>query len=86
VEHLRLIYLAPGKAMRFDGALGPLAEMGLKGTMTWAIEAVDGGGSRITFTYVVHGFLPDGFADIAPAVDGVVGEQLTRLAARLGSA
>ena len=84
VEHLRLIYLAPGAEMRFDGALGPLVQMGLRGTMIWRIEAAEGSGSRITFTYIVHGFLPDGFGAIAPAVDGVIGEQLERLAARLG--
>jgi hypothetical protein len=40
-------------------------------------------GSRISFTYHVHGFLQDGFAGLAPAVDGVIGEQLTRLGERL---
>lgn len=82
VQHLGLVYLAPGKELRFRGALGPLMTLGLTGTMTWAIEPAEAG-SRITFTYVVSGFQPNGFDALAPAVDGVIAEQLTRLASRL---
>jgi hypothetical protein len=82
VEHLRIIYLSPGNEIRFDGALGPLQQMAVQGRMIWKIEAT-AEGSRISFTYHVHGFLQDGFAGLAPAVDGVIGEQLTRLGERL---
>lgn len=85
VEHLRITYIAPGRQIRFDGALGPLGQMGLDGTMTWSVEPLETGGSRITFTYVVRGFAPDGLEGLAPVVDGVIGEQHGRLAARLGS-
>jgi uncharacterized protein YndB with AHSA1/START domain len=84
VEHLRIIYLEPPKRVRLDGALGPLVEMPVQGRMIWSIEATEGGGSRITFSYRVHGALEDGFAGLAPAVDGVIGEQLQRLTARFG--
>ena len=82
VEHLRIIYLSPGNEIRFDGALGPLQQMAVQGRMIWKIETAEGG-SRISFTYHVHGFLQDGFVGLAPAVDGVIGEQLTRLGERL---
>jgi hypothetical protein len=78
VEHLRIIYLAPGKQIRFDGALGPLQGMAINGRMLWNIEGTDSG-STITFTYNVMGFMEGGFDGLAPAVDGVIGEQLTRL-------
>jgi uncharacterized protein YndB with AHSA1/START domain len=82
VEHLRLIYLAPGSEIRFSGALGPLQTMAVDGRMLWNIEAAEGG-TRVTFTYHVFGHPETGLAGIAPAVDGVIGEQLQRLGERL---
>ena len=82
VEHLRIIYLSPGSEIRFDGALGPLQQMAVEGRMIWKIET-EGDGSKISFTYLVHGFSQEGFAGLAPAVDGVIGEQLARLRERL---
>jgi hypothetical protein len=81
VEHLRIIYLSPGQEIRFDGALGPLQKMAVNGRMLWKIEAIDYG-SRVSFTYHVNGFLEGGFVALAPAVDAVIGEQLSRLANR----
>jgi len=82
VEHLRLIYFSPGEELRFDGALGPLQTMAAQGRMIWKIEAVENG-NKVTFIYRVFGHPEGGLAGIAPAVDGVVGEQLTRLGERL---
>jgi hypothetical protein len=81
VEHLRIIYLSPGQEIRFDGALGPLQKMAVNGRMLWKIEAIDCG-SKVSFTYHVNGFLEGGFVALAPAVDAVIGEQLSRLANR----
>ena len=50
--------------------------------MTWNIEPAESG-SRIRFTYQVFGHPEGGLAGIAPAVDGVIGEQLQRLGERL---
>ena len=83
VEHLRIIYLSPGKEFRFDGALGPLQTMPVQGRMIWKIEAADNG-SKVSFTYMVYGHPEGGLAGIAPAVDAVIGEQLNRLGERLG--
>lgn len=83
VEHLRIISLRPGEEIRFDGALGPLQAMPVDGRMIWKIEATDTG-SKVSFTYMVFGHPEGGLNDIAPAVDGVIGEQLNRLGERLG--
>lgn len=84
VEHLRVIFVAPPKALRLQGALGPLSEMGLRGVMSWTLEPTEDGGTTFTSTYVVSGHLEGGFEALAPAVDGVNGghfERLERVAA-----
>ena len=58
---------------------GPLQTMAVQGRMIWKIKA-SGDGSEVSFTYHIHGFAEGGFSDLAPAVDGVIGEQLSRLA------
>jgi uncharacterized protein YndB with AHSA1/START domain len=78
VEHLSILYLAPGKAVRFRGALGPLQAMGVTGSMTVTLVAA-GGGTDLTLTYDVGGFAKDGFDDLSRAVDGVLGSQVARL-------
>lgn len=82
VEHLRIIYFAPGTEVRFDGALGPLQTMPVNGRMIWKIEQREGG-SRVTFIYHVSGHPEGGLEGIAPAVDTVIGEQLRNLQKRL---
>lgn len=82
VEHLRIIYFSPGEEIRFDGALGPLQTMPVDGRMIWKIDATETG-SKVTFTYMVFGHTEGGLEGIAPAVDGVIKEQLDRLHTRL---
>jgi len=82
VEHLRIIFLAPGREIRFDGALGPLQTMPVEGRMIWKIEPAESG-SKVSFTYQVFGHPEGGLSGIAPAVDAVIGEQLRRLGERL---
>ena len=84
VEHLRIIYLDPAKEVRFDGALGPLQGMATEGRMIWTIKPADEG-SNISFTYKVHGWSEGGLAGIAPAVDGVIRQQLERLTEKLAA-
>ena len=81
VEHLRIVSIEPPRRVRLDGALGPLADMPVHGRMSWSIEATGTDGSRLTFAYRVHGALPGGFEALAPAVDGVIGQQHQRLRA-----
>jgi hypothetical protein len=77
VRHLELVYLAPGKLLRFSGGLGPLGAMAVAGTFTVQFTAADGG-TRIDVTYAVGGYAPTGLDALAPAVDTVLTEQLTR--------
>lgn len=78
IEHMRVVYSSPGEALRLIGALGPLQEMGMQGSMTWTFAA-EGEGTRIKLTYAVGGYCPGGPAALAPIVDRVIGEQLDRL-------
>jgi uncharacterized protein YndB with AHSA1/START domain len=80
VEHLRVVYAAPGKSLRMTGALGPLQGDALAGVMTIGLK-VDGAGTSVTLTYAVAGRRTGGFAALAPAVDAVLAEQVTRLKA-----
>jgi hypothetical protein len=77
VEHAHVIYVQPPKTLRLSGALGPLQEAGLVGSLTWQIE-VAGGGSRITVTYNVGGYADRPLSEWAPIVDEVLGTQVKR--------
>lgn len=80
VEHMRVIFAQPGKVLRMQGALGPLQSEAVLGTLTAAIEPLKaGGGSKISFSYVVGGYMRYKTADIAPAVDKVLAEQFKSL-------
>ena len=80
VEHMRVIFAQPGRVLRMQGALGPLQSEAVLGTLTVAIEPLKGGsGSRLSFSYVVGGYMRYKTSEIAPAVDKVLGEQLKSL-------
>ncbi len=82
LRHMTAIYLDPGKALRFEGGLGPLQPMGASGVMTIAFKpAAAGQGTTVTLVYNVSGYAAEGLAGIAPAVDQVLAEQLARFAA-----
>jgi uncharacterized protein YndB with AHSA1/START domain len=77
VRHMTLVFLSPGKLLRFEGGLGPLQTMGVAGAMTWTFRP-DAKGSAVEVRYVVGGYNPSGFKDLASIVDGVLGAQLER--------
>lgn len=83
VEHMRVVFVEQEKALRMTGALGPLQSEALTGTLTITLKPIDGG-TRLTWEYVVGGFMRYKPEQIVPAVDKVIGEQLTRLAEKLG--
>lgn len=83
IEHMRIIYAEPGRVLRMAGGLGPLQSEAVHGTMTITLKAQETG-SRILWEYVVGGYMRYKVAQIAPAVDQVLAEQLGRLAERLG--
>lgn len=80
VEHMRVVYLSPGHTLRMTGALGPLQASGLSGSMTWRLVATQGS-TTVDLSYSVGGYMQGGFEKIAPTVDAVLGEQLSRLKA-----
>jgi hypothetical protein len=83
VEHMRVIYVENDRALRMSGALGPLQSEAVQGTLTIQLKPV-GTGTRIMWEYVVGGYMRQPVAQIAPAVDRVLGEQLAGLARKLG--
>lgn len=80
VEHMRVIYVQPGTLIRLSGALGPMQGSGLAGILTWKMVSFNGG-TKLGLIYSVGGFLEGGFEKIAPAANGMLGEQVQRLKA-----
>lgn len=86
VEHMRVIFSQPGKVLRMQGALGPLQSEAVIGTLTVAMEPIkDSENTKLSFSYVVGGYMRYKVAEIAPAVDKVLGEQFKNLAAPFAS-
>ncbi len=85
VEHMRVLFADPGKVLRMTGALGPLQSEAMHGTLTVAMEPLkDGAGTRISLSYVVGGYMRYKVAEIAPAVDAMLGDQFQRLTKPMG--
>lgn len=82
VEHMRVIYAAPGKQLRMSGALGPLQGEGLAATLTVMLEQ-QGERTTIAWTYKVGGHTELPLERIAPAVDAVLSAQFRRLSGHL---
>ena len=78
VQHLIVVYAAPGEGLRLRGALGPLQMEGVDGTLAWALKPSEGG-TNVTQSYVVGGYIRSGMENWALKVDGVLHEQLDRL-------
>ena len=85
VQHARILFSKPNQLLRLSGAFGPLQGEALNGTLTIQIKETPTG-SALRFDYVVGGYMRFKVADIAPAVDKVIGEQLLGLANALGGA
>ena len=78
VQHLLVVYAAPGEGLRLRGALGPLQAEGVDGTLGWTLKPAEGG-VNVTLSYVVGGYIRGGMEQWAPRVDRVLDEQLQRL-------
>lgn len=83
VEHMRIVYVRPGKMLRMKGALGPLQAEAVEGTLTVTLERVSGG-TRIEWSYAVGGYMRFKPEEIARGVDQVLSEQFASLVTRLG--
>ena len=77
-EHMRVIQAVPGSLLRMKGALGPLQSEAIDAVLTIELKTVDGT-TAIEWTYVVGGYARFSLEDIAPAVDGVLSDQMERL-------
>ena len=82
VEHLRVVFAQPGKTLRLQGGLGPLQLEAAAGTMSFALKAVPGG-TEITHSYIVGGYIRSGGDKFAPLVDKVLAQQLAGLGRHL---
>ena len=78
MRHLTVIMASPGKELRLSGALGPLQEDGLAGSMSWKLSEA-GGSTKVELRYSVGGYRPGGLRSLAAPVDSVVHDQLMRL-------
>lgn len=78
VVHMTVTMINPGRLLRLTGGLGPIGLMGAEGNMVFSLVD-DGDNTQLTLEYRVGGFHPEGLDTIAPAVDGVLTEQVQRL-------
>ena len=82
VEHMHIVYADPQRGiLRMTGGLGPLQEEPVRGVWTIVLKTAAASGTRIEWTYTVDGLVAKKGGDMAPLVDMVLGQQLTRLAA-----
>jgi uncharacterized protein YndB with AHSA1/START domain len=83
VEHMRVVYAEQPRALRMTGALGPLQAGAGTGTLTVILKP-EGEGTRLLWEYAYGGYVRGDVPAMAKAVDGVLAEQLLRLARLLG--
>jgi uncharacterized protein YndB with AHSA1/START domain len=81
VAHLRVVYIDPGKAIRLEGALGPLQALGGTGHLAWTLTP-KAGGTEFVQTYDFGGYAKGGLVTWAGPVDSVLGEQAARMKRR----
>ena len=79
-QHMVVVYAAPGKELRLNGALGPLQTEAAIGNLALSFNPKDDG-TELTWVYSVSGYTKGGWAAWAPDVDAVLNEQFTRLKA-----
>jgi uncharacterized protein YndB with AHSA1/START domain len=80
VQHMTVIYAAPGQELRLSGALGPLQTEAATAVLTVSLNAKDEG-TELVQVYTVGGYTKGGWSAWAPDVDAVLSEQFGRLKA-----
>jgi uncharacterized protein YndB with AHSA1/START domain len=78
-EHMRVVFVAPGSTLRLRGGLGPFQSFGAEGAMTFSVKAGTAGGSDVSISYALGGYVKDGFDALSKGADHVLGDQLERL-------
>ena len=79
VRHLEIVYLDPGKMIRFTGGLGPLQALAVSGAMTVQFTKFDDQATKLDLTYAIGGYVDKGLDKLAPVVDSMLKEQFGRL-------
>ena len=78
VAHGTVLTVLNGKLLRLDAPFGPLQDKGVN--VIWTISlAAEGEGTRVTFTETANGTAASGLGELAPAVDYVKTDAITRL-------
>jgi uncharacterized protein YndB with AHSA1/START domain len=77
-EHMRVVYVVPGKILRLRGALGPFQGLGVDGAMTWSIKSGPDG-TDVSVSYAVGGYVKEGFDGLSKGADKVLAEQIQQL-------
>jgi uncharacterized protein YndB with AHSA1/START domain len=78
-EHGRVLQAVPGKLLRLSAPLGPMQSMGVSAVLTFELVPV-GAATEVRLRYIVGGNFGMDPRVLAPAVDGVLREQLSGLA------
>ena len=82
VRHMEVVFAAPGQRLILTGALGPLQSLGVVGNMEIEFARAEGG-SKLTLTYSVGGYIPAGLNTWAEPVNGMLSQQMARLKAAI---
>jgi len=77
VEHMRITFIDPGKRVVLTGSLGPLLYQATSGVMDIQFERI-AGGAKVTMDYRAAGFAEGGAEKLAPVVDSVLADQMSR--------
>ena len=78
VVHGSVLLARPGEMLRLNAPFGPLQEMAVSVIWTISLEATPEG-TRVTFTEIANGSQASDLDKLAPAVDFVKQEAITRL-------
>ena len=78
VQHLTVAFAAPGKTLRFRGAMGPFQGEGVDGALTFSLTPKDGG-TDLALAANWGGYFRGGFDRIAAPADGMLTDLVTRV-------
>lgn len=78
VEHARVVMTMRDQAVRFEGGLGPLQNLGVSATLTFLMQP-ETAGTTLIVGYRVNGSSQSGLDKLATPVDGVIGAAVQRL-------
>jgi hypothetical protein len=84
IEHARVLFVAKDALLRLEGGLGPLQDLAVTGVLTISLKkAADDTGTEMKWVYRVSGAPDPALEKWAVPVDGVLAEQVGRLAAHV---